>query len=377
MKVLHIAESIRGGCGTYLNEIVPLQAQALGADQVRCLVPQQHAEHLVDIPSDLVLTFNRPRRMTGLPRLATSTVAAVRQWQPDLIHAHSTFAGAVVRLLSNVMAMPPIVYCPHGWVFEIEQSQRARAVTRLAERLLARSAHKIVAISDAERLQGEQAGIPRGMLTVVPNGINAVASEECALWNDARRKVLFVGRLDWQKGVDILLDAVQTLGTTLCVRIVGEQVLSGKPNLATSNRAAHVEFLGWRNKLEVTAQINACDLVVMPSRWEGFGLVAVEAMRAGKPVVAAAVGGLSEIVVEGTTGRLVPPGDAASLATALTRDESSMLKRMGEAGRARFLQHYTSDRTSERLMQLYAEVLQPRISTDAALVVSHTAERIV
>jgi glycosyltransferase involved in cell wall biosynthesis len=359
MKILHVAETIWGGCGTYLNEILPLQTHALGASKVRCLVPAQHVAHLSSVDPAVIETFNRPGRLAGLPRLATAIAGMVRRWQPDLIHAHSTFAGAIVRSMSLVTPVPPVVYCPHGWVFEVEQSRRAKAVTQWLERMLSHRCRMIVAISAAEMHQGEAAGIKPEKIQVIPNGIRDLVLADRVAWDDARLKVLFVGRLDRQKGVDVLLDAVRGLGASVCVRIVGDQVLTGQLSLAASNTLPHVEFLGWMGHAEVAAQLNAADLVVMPSRWEGFGLVAVEAMRAGKPVVASAVGGLPEIVVDGVTGRLVPVGDAAALGTALVAQNRASLGRMGEAGRARFLHLFTSERTHRALMQLYAEVLRP------------------
>lgn len=362
MKVLHVAETIRGGCGTYLNEIVPLQIARLGAEQVRCLVPAQHLAQLAQVPGERVCTFDRPSRRAGLWHLAAATDSAVRRWQPDLVHAHSTFAGAVVRLLSCVRPMPPVVYCPHGWVFDVAHGAAAGALVRAAERLLSHRARRIVAISEAERLAGERAGIRADKLVVVANGIGAACPAQRAPWHDARLKVLFVGRLDRQKGVDVLLEAVRCLGSQVSVRIVGEAVLSGAADPAAANRLSHVEFLGWQDPAAVAAQLNACDVVVMPSRWEGFGLVAVEAMRAGKPVIASAIGGLPEIVVDGVTGWLVRPDDAAALAAALAACDENVRARMGRAGRQRFLARFTSDRTSERLLQVYAEALagQPR-----------------
>jgi glycosyltransferase involved in cell wall biosynthesis len=357
MKVFHVAETIWGGCGTYLNEIVPMQIDALGAAHVKCLVPAQHVSHLSDVAPDVVETFHRPGRLAGLPRLAAAVVATVRRWQPDVIHAHSTFSGGVVRALSLVMPLPPIVYCPHGWVFEVEQSKMARRLTKAAERALSHRCERIVAISCAEQRQGQDAGIASGKIVVISNGIRSTAPAATAEWNDDRLKVLFVGRLDRQKGVDVLLDAVRDLGDSVGVRIVGEQVLTGQPSLAESNTLAHVEFLGWLGHAGVAAQLNAADVVVMPSRWEGFGLVAIEAMRAGKPVVASAVGGLIEIVVDGVTGRLVPAEDASALGAALSAFDRKSLNQMGDAGRVRFLQHYTSDKTNADLLRLYAEVV--------------------
>ncbi|NML17770.1 glycosyltransferase [Azohydromonas caseinilytica] len=357
MKVLHVAESIKGGCGTYLDEIVPLQVQALGERQVRCLVPREHAAQLPRVEPGLVRTFGRPGRAAGLPRLARELTRLVDEWQPDLIHAHSTFAGAVSRALSVARRLPPIVYCPHGWVFDVEQPRLMRWATESAERLMAPRSARIVAISDAERRRGEAAGIPAERLVVVPNGIHAKAPMQRAVWPMPRLRVLFVGRLDRQKGVDVLIEAARDLGDKVSVRIVGDAVVAGgRP--APNGDARHIEFLGWMDSAGVAAQINACDVVVMPSRWEGFGLVAVEAMRAGKPVWASAVGGLREVVADGFTGRLFPVGDAAALRTLLRQADRAALRRMGAAGRERFLAHYTSDRTHQALLRLYADVLQ-------------------
>lgn len=364
MKILHIAESIQGGCGTYLNEIVPLQILQWGEDQIRCLVPAQHVAQLADVPSAVVRTFDRPSRRAGLGALLLAVRSAVREWRPDLLHLHSSVAGAVVRALAWLQPLPSIVYCPHGWAFDAVQGRAARAAVQAAERLLARRAQRIVAISEFERDAGIAAGIPAGRFCLVYNGISVAHEPRHAAWDDARLKVLFVGRLDRQKGVDILLDAVRGLDERIAVRIVGQAVVAaGDP--AGHRRLAHVDFLGWQDKAAVAAQINACDVVVMPSRWEGFGLVAVEAMRAGKPVLASAVGGLPEVVVDGQTGRLVTPGDAGALAAALRdlgdlyRTDRAALQRMGEAGRQRFLARFSSRQTHERLAQLYAELRQP------------------
>lgn len=365
MKILHIAESIRGGCGTYLNEIVPLQVKALGADRVRVLAPRQHLDQLPDIDPALVWSFERPSRARGLPGLARATHRALHAWRPDLVHAHSTFAGAVSRLIGGGPSRAAIVYCPHGWVFDVTASAPARKLLMAVERRLAGRCARIVAISEAERQQALAAGIDADKLVVVANGVRDRQATRLAAWamhaaatDERRLKLLFVGRLDRQKGIDILLDAVRDLGAHCSVHIIGAQVLAGAglPNAAT---AAHVEWLGWCSPSSVAQQLQACDVAVMPSRWEGFGLVAIEAMRAGKAVVASAVGGLREIVRDGETGRLVPAGDAAALREALLAHSQADFARMGQAGRERYLANYTRERTHERLLALYHDVLAP------------------
>lgn len=365
MKVLHVAESIWGGCGTYLNEIVPLQLQSLGADQVRCVVPAEHVAQLSCVPPDVVRIFDRPSRLRGLPALASSVVQAVRDWKPDLIHAHSTFAGGIVRTLSLGMPMPPVVYCPHGWVFDVDQPGFARSATQWAERVLSKRCARIVAISESERCKGVTAGIRPARLTVIPNGIRDRENVAPADWHDARLRVLFVGRLDRQKGVDVLLAAVADLAEQVSVRVVGQAVVGQREVTAPG---AHVEFMGWMSHDGVAAQLSACDVVVMPSRWEGFGLVAVEAMRAGKPVFASDTGGLAEIVLNGRTGRLFPVDDVAALHDLLAGTSRAQLAQMGQQGRERFVERYTIDQTHRELMRLYAGVVG-----NAARVVAHGA----
>lgn len=354
MRVLHVAESIWGGCGTYLNEIVPLQQAALGVTQVRCVVPAQHVAQLSRIEPTSLALFDRPGRLKGLPRLAAVVLREIQAWRPDVIHAHSTFAGLVVRLIAQVLRWPPIVYCPHGWVFDVEQPRLIRALEQQVERTLSHRCERIVAISESERIKGIEAGIREDKITVVPNGLRDRPDVLPAAWDDARLKVLFVGRLDRQKGIDVLLQAVQGLEDRACVKVVGEAVVgSTEPKHDTSQ--SHVTFAGWMSQDEVAAQMAACDVVVMPSRWEGFGLVAIEAMRAAKPVFASEVGGLVEIVTP-ETGNLFPVGDHKRLQQLLVNASNERLREMGQQGRQRFVERYLIDRTSEGLLSIYGDL---------------------
>jgi glycosyltransferase involved in cell wall biosynthesis len=359
MKILHVAESIRGGCGTYLNELVPLQCEALGSQNVRVIAPDAHVAILTDVPESVIVKFRRPGRLPGLLSLLLSLIGEVSRFRPDVIHAHSTFAGAWVRGLALfVPRMPKIIYCPHGWSFYTARTRWARRCMEAAERWQSRQSAAIVAISDTEREAAEAAGIRPEKLVLIRNGLNPTPRVDSrAEWRDARIKALFVGRLDRQKGVDVLLAAMHQLQDSVCVRIVGEAVVgSDERRIGLDN----VEYLGWLDHKAVAEQINACDLVVMPSRWEGFPLVAMEAMRAAKPLVASAVGGLKEIVIDTATGRLIPADDVEALVTALRADSSERLVQMGRAGRDRFLAHYAIDKTHAQLLSLYRNVLDRR-----------------
>ncbi len=358
MRILHVVESSRGGCGTYLNEILPLQVRDFSAANIRLIAPDRHLAQFEDVLAfDILRPFRRPSRAVGLAFLVVKLVATLWTFRPTIVHAHSTFAGAAVRLLAIVLPRSiTVIYCPHGWVFDTAQSSAARRAMQATERFLSRWCAAIVCISQAEKMAAERAGITPRKLLVIENGLGiSPPTQTAANWQDGRLKALFVGRLDRQKGVDVLLAAVQPLGKRVATRIVGESVLAAG---MLRRNSENVEFMGWLDRTAVTSQMTACDVVVVPSRWEGFGLVALEAMRVGKPVVASAVGGLPEIVVDGLTGKLVPPDDAAALSHTLGQLDDRGCARMGAAGRKRFVELYSIDRTHALLKRLYHAVAE-------------------
>ena len=126
-----------------------------------------------------------------------------------------------------------------------------------------------------------------------------------------------------------------------------------------------VHVLGPRQ--DVPALMHALDVFAMPSIWEGFGLVLLEAMAAGKPIVASRVATIPEVVVDGETGLLVPAGDAAALADALASlaAHPELARHMGEAGRERLRQRFSIDKMVGDTETLYRELLDERAAARA------------
>ena len=357
MKILHVAETAMGGVGTYLAELLPLQAQSLGPSHVRALLPDEHASHVTGVDKQMIRRWHRAGRSPmNLMRLAAAIRREVAQFKPTLIHAHSSFAGAVLRMMYRSENRPfRIVYCPHGWGFDRPGSATKNKAFAAVERRLSALCDQIVIISEHERREGLRIGIPEDRMTLVLNGISDVPPARPAHWEDSRLKVLFVGRMDRQKGFDTLLDAAEPLSHLICVRAVGKAVAG--PAM-TRTGSGVVEFLGWRSLAEIAVEIAAADVVAVPSRWEGFGLVALEAMRGSCAVVASNVGGLREIVVDGVTGRLVPPDTPERLMEVLAEGDRGRWQRMGEAGRLRYLERFTAERMNGELVALYRRLTQ-------------------
>jgi glycosyltransferase involved in cell wall biosynthesis len=334
-----------------------MQRDSFGAGVVTAIVPASQRD-IVQSPAGVeIVSFddsgNRMLSTLRLTRLAREITARTR---PEIIHLHSTFAGAALRPLLRTMRLrSQIVYCAHGWAFDRETSTTSRRVATWVERNLARWCDAVVCVSEHEMRAAARIGIPPEKLLLVSNGIpreipRAAHHATVAEWPAGKRRVLFVGRFDRQKGTDLLLEALARLQDTTFAYLIGDSVLG---DAAHDDLPPNVRTTGWLSAPELQGFYESADVLVVPSRWEGFGLIAAEAMRAALPVIASRVGGLPEVVEDGVTGVLIPPDDPHALVNALRGISSERLQAMGRAGRQRFLRHFTLDRVHEQLTNLY------------------------
>jgi glycosyltransferase involved in cell wall biosynthesis len=367
MRILHVAESAKGGVGSYLAELAPLQCSSIGSDNIHVVVPAEHVSQVASIPETCISTFSRSERsLTSMFNLVTAVKTAVRVHRPDVIHIHSTFAGLAVRAIYGWRPnRPRLVYCPHGWGFDVRAANWKRSAVVATEATLGIMCDRIVAVSRYEARRARAIGIRANKLDTVISGIGDKQPQPAAEWNDHRLKVLFVGRLDAQKGLDTLIDAAATLESRICVRVAGEAVAGrGTPHAGMKN----MQYLGWLSAPQIESQLAAADVVVIPSRWEAFGLTALEAMRAGRMVIASNVGGLPEIVEDGSTGWLVKPDAPAALGKSLVQAGRIDRGRMGENGRQRFQALFGADRMHREVMNTYERCFAPEVRLQEAYV---------
>jgi glycosyltransferase involved in cell wall biosynthesis len=226
----------------------------------------------------------------------------------------------------------------------------------------------VIAISDGVRTALVQAGVEPARIRVVPSGVDVAAmtappDARAALrreWDVADDEVLVavIGVLEKRKGHDVLLSAAMlpaTKNRRVRYVFVGEGGTREVLTEAVGRLALPVHFAGFRN--DVAACLAAADVVAMPSRQEGLGVAALEAMAAGRPVVASRVGGLREAVEPNVTGLLVPPDDPAALATAIGSLAANPARRaqFGAAGRERILARYTGARMADGTLACYGK----------------------
>jgi glycosyltransferase involved in cell wall biosynthesis len=200
--------------------------------------------------------------------------------------------------------------------------------------------------------------LPAGSVITIPNAIPdlPVHAVELAV---PRPVVGAAGRFDPSKGFDVLIRSV-ALAPEVNLVLAGEGECEGAlRSLATDLGVDdRVHFIGWRE--DARSVVAAFDVLAVPSRAEAFGLVALEAMFAARPVIASDVGGLPEVVEDSSTGLLVPPDDPEALASALrvlVTDEARRT-RLGTAGRARAIEHFSVDEMARSYEALYDHVME-------------------
>jgi glycosyltransferase involved in cell wall biosynthesis/GT2 family glycosyltransferase len=213
-----------------------------------------------------------------------------------------------------------------------------------------------------DRLEG------KGKTAVSPQGPEAEAQTQ-------RLRILFVGRLETRKGIDVVLDAIPRICEVLPHAefwFIGQdhtEGADGESSVGTFRRRhggqnwmSQITFFGKVDQEFLDNYYSECDVVVMPSRYESFGLVLLEAMMHGLPVVAAHVGGMKEVVLDGETGFLPPPGDVEAFAEsviALGRDPQ-LRKTLGENGRHRFEGRFTAKAMAEKSVEMYGRLLSEK-----------------
>lgn len=359
MRILHVAETIKGGIATYFRELVPHQVDSYGAQNVALVVPESQIGELgslKEIVSVVGYDDSGPRWKRSI-RLAIACLKFSKRYLPDILHVHSTYAGFSTRPVMRLLGPRcKIVYCAHGWAWDRPSGQIGKTIIGLVELALSRLCEKVICISDYEYRAARRVGFPESRLAVVKNGISVErqlpSPVDASLWPaETKVRLLFVGRLDRQKGVDILIDAVRQLGQGFHLVIAGDVVVGGGVDFPDLSNCS---LTGWVNSSQLETLYSQADILVVPSRWEGFGLVAIEGMRAGLPVIVSDVGALPEIVDHGVTGVVFRSESVAGLIEAVRKLVGMDLLVVGEAGCARFKREFSVERLHAQLSALYS-----------------------
>jgi glycosyltransferase involved in cell wall biosynthesis len=326
------------------------------------------ATHLPELRRDIAPI----RDLQATVRLAR----LIRRLRPDILHTHTAKAGAVGRAAALLVgdARPPIVvHTFHGHVLRGYFGPRLSYGFRLLERWLAKRTDALVAVSPEVRDELVRLGVaPAEKFTVIRVGIELGVRVADLDGRAETRRLLgiadgsftvgWVGRMTGVKRTSDVLLAFKRLrerGVDAVLCMIGDG-----PERGRLERRAHelgimkrTLFLGYQE--HVAPYYAALDAMILPSGNEGTPVSAIEALAAGRPVVATRVGGLPDVVREGKDGFLVSPGAVDELADRLERlaADEGLRRRMGEAGRERVLPRYSVERLIDDVDALYRSLL--------------------
>lgn len=303
-------------------------------------------------------------------------VHAARLMERDGVHhvhchfaTHPALAGFIIHRLVGI----PYSFTAHGSDLHVDRTMLCRKV--------AESAFTVTISDDNRAVFERECGGPIRNLEVIHCGVDTDVFRPIPRTTapGAPLAILAIGTLHEVKGQTHLIEACRRLaaeGVPFTCRFVGEG-----PDLPALERQAaaagltdRVEFLGRRTRDQVARLLGSSDVLVAPSvptrsgKREGIPVVLMEAMSAGLPVVASALSGIPELVVDGTSGLTVPPGDPAAIAAALRRlhDDPHLRSRLGAAARERVTAEFDIDRNAARLVERIAAVVRSEVPTRAA-----------
>lgn len=374
MKMLHVVGDSRFGGVAWiilgLGRV--LQAEGWRVD-VLTVDPIFQAEvlrqglGLVDL--DVIRREIRPLwDLGGLVRLRNF----LRRANYRIVHTHTSKGGFVGRLAARLAGVPVIVHTAHGFAFHETSPRSTRLFYSALERLASRWCDRIVCVSEFHHRWALELGMCHpSRILAIPNGIADVAGHARIPVTETRRLlgaqpsdllILSTSRLAGDKGLEYLIEAAAMIrpgARAVKVAIAGDGPVRARledqaQRLGVTDR---VKFLGFRH--DVGDLLAACDLVVIASLREGLSMALLEAMAAGKPIIASSIGSHRELAAQAEMARLVPPANSRALYEAIQKllGDPALMARLGATARSLFESRYTEARMLNAYRELYLELL--------------------
>ena len=351
---------LEGGLGIHVRELTAAMGRRIHLDVILPRASGYHCRPNVNLhPIDMSVVYGHVQSWVDFGHAAAKYVSEVGL-DVDILHAHDWSAAPAGAFLKESLHRP-LVFTDH-----LPQGVGPRRPLE-DQGLLAADAVIVPSQATAAEIAARKLVLKR--LEVVPNGVDPDVYRPALDWPADDGYALFVGRLVVQKGVDCLLKAfAAVIGRLPSARLVlvgdGDLELYLKRVARYLGVAHRVEFRGWQTGADLVAMYQHAAVVVVPSFYEPFGIVALEAMACARPIIASRVGGLAEIVNDGEQGYLVPLGDHLRLASRLVKLLTDPVQRqsMGLAARAQ-VGSFTWAAVADQTLALYRSVIECHNST--------------
>ena len=386
VRVLHIVgESRYGGAAKIILPLGQIaqaegwEVDVLATDPIFQQAVKKYGLGLLSL--DVIRREIRPVwDLGGLARLTRF----LRRERYQIVHTHTSKAGFVGRLAARLAGVPVIVHTAHGFAFHEQSPVPVRRIYTTLERLAARWCDRVISVSEFHRAWAIELGMcTPEQIMAIPNGISDISRSREIGIAELRREMgarqddlvaLRMARLASDKGLEHLIEAAAIMPQTprrIQVVIAGdgperdhlEQVAA---RLRVNDR---VKFLGFRE--DVPDLLAASDMVVLPSLREGLSIAMLEAMAAGKPIVATNIGSQKEVAAHADIARLVPPADGRALSEAIQRlaNDEKLMAQLGSNARVVYESRYTEHKMLATYRQLYCDLLRAKCPSQAGTAV--------
>lgn len=320
------------------------------------------AEQLVSagVPYVSLRCLARRVHLLGDLRAGAEIVDALRALAPDLVSTHTAKAGWIGRAAARRLSIPAL-YTPHGWSIGSRMSPRMGAIYGLAEKVASKWSAAIICVCEAEkRLALSKRVAAADQMLVVHNGVRDVARELRASPAQSPVRICSIARFAPPKDHRTLLAALAALRSQPWeLDLVGTGPLEPEMRHLAGELglAGRVRFHGY--VADPAPVLAGAQLFVLSSRSEAFPRSVLEAQRTGLPVIASAVGGISEAVTDGVHGLLVPPANSGALAAAVERllGDAQLRESMGAAARATYERRFRLEYMVDSTAAIYATLL--------------------
>lgn len=363
VKVVHILEATEGGTRTWLENVMSAMDPSAIENACICSLRRDPAfqTSLTEFKKQGLKTWIVDMRREVRPIRDLSALFQIaqilRKNDFDIVHVHSSKAGMLGRIAALTVGVRPVLYTPHAFAFMSESY--ANFLYRALEKGAKRFTDVLVAVSKSEAEAAIRLGYNPRQVEIIFNGvdfknINRLPEKE----NPDQRAVGMMAALRSQKDPLTFIDACALLyvqGRDLRFSLCGSGPLESRVRERIEKRGLTEVFelpgrITHRNSI-----ISGWDVFVLSSRYEGLPYALLEAMAYAKPIVATRVPGIEELITDGETGLIVPPGNPEALATAIARmlDAPQLAARMGAAARKRTRERYSLNEQLEKLTALY------------------------
>jgi glycogen synthase len=381
MKVTYFTREyppyVYGGAGVHIKNLSSYISKYIQVE-VRCIGDQNYKEGNLLVKGyqawSRMWEGDNPLFNPALGTFSTNLSMIRDKIDSDIVHSH-TWYGALAGYMAKVLYDVPYIATVHSLEplrpWKQEQLGRSYFLTTWVEKVALENANRIIAVSEHSKKEILQYfNVQEKNIAVIHNGIDlnlwnpVTSTNTLKAYNINNDYILFLGRTSRQKGLIYLLDAMKYIDPEIWLVCCTSAPDTPEVEKEIAQKVSEQKRVIWINTMlredQAIELYSNARVFVCPSVYEPFGIINLEAMSCETPVVASAVGGIQEVVVNEETGILVPPADPQKLAEAINRllKNKKLAKKMGKAGRLRVEKYFSWDAISQKTRDLYMEVIK-------------------